>query len=55
MYATVLQTAIMAMADRRGVTALEYGIIAAVLAIGLAASFTALTGRLSAALSALVF
>lgn len=50
-----LQIAMHAMADRRGITAVEYGIIAAVLAIGLAASFSALTGRLSAALAAIAF
>jgi pilus assembly protein Flp/PilA len=41
--------------DRRGVTAMEYGLIAGVLALGLATAFTALTGRLTTALSALNF
>ena len=42
-------------ADRRGVTAMEYGLIAGVLAVGLAAAFTALSTRLQAAFTALVF
>ena len=42
-------------ADRRGVTAMEYGLIAGVLAVGLATAFTALTGRLTNAFNALSF
>ena len=42
-------------ADRRGVTAMEYGLIAGVLAVGLAAAFTALSGKLTAAFTALTF
>jgi len=42
-------------ADRRGVTAMEYGLIAGVLALGLATAFTALTGRLTTAFNALNF
>lgn len=41
--------------DRRGVTAMEYGLIAGVLAVGLAAAFTALSDRLEAAFAALAF
>jgi len=41
--------------DRRGVTAMEYGLIAGVLAVGLAAAFNALSGRLTTAFNALVF
>ena len=44
-----------AVADRRGVTAMEYGLIAGVLAVGLATAFTALTGRLTNAFNALAF
>ena len=40
-------------ADRRGVTALEYGIIAGVLAVGLVAAFQALTGKLTNGFNAL--
>jgi len=39
--------------DRRGVTALEYALIAGVLATVLVTAFTALGGDLSAALTAL--
>ncbi len=42
-------------ADRRGVTAMEYGLIAGVLAVGLATAFTALTGRLTNAFNVLSF
>ena len=42
-------------ADRRGVTAMEYGLIAGVLAVGLATAFTALSGRLTTAFNALTF
>ena len=44
-----------ALVDQRGVTAIEYGLIAGVLATGLAVAFTALTGELQNALSAVVF
>ena len=42
-------------ADRRGVTAMEYGLIAGVLAVGIATAFTALSGKLSASFTALRF
>ncbi len=42
-------------ADRRGVTAMEYGLIAGVLSVGLVAAFTALSDRLEAAFAALTF
>ena len=42
-------------ADRRGVTAMEYGLIAGVLAVGLATAFTALSGKLTNAFNALNF
>lgn len=42
-------------ADRRGVTAMEYGLIAGVLAVGLVAAFTSLTGRLTNAFNVLSF
>jgi pilus assembly protein Flp/PilA len=41
--------------DRRGVTAMEYGLIAGVLAVGLATAFGRLTGRLTNAFNALNF
>jgi len=44
-----------AAADRRGVTAMEYGLIAGVLAVGLATAFTALSGKLTNAFNALNF
>jgi len=53
--ATIVQIARQATADRRGVTAMEYGLIAGVLAVGLAAAFTALTGRLTNAFNILNF
>ena len=52
---TIFQIAKSAIADRRGVTAMEYGLIAGVLAVGLAAAFTALGDRLEAAFAALAF
>jgi pilus assembly protein Flp/PilA len=55
MFITALQIAKSAIADRRGVTAMEYGLIAGVLAVGLAAAFGALTGRLTNAFNALNF
>ena len=52
---TIIQIATSAIADRRGVTAMEYGLIAGLLAVGLATAFTALSGRLTAAFNALTF
>jgi pilus assembly protein Flp/PilA len=52
---TCLQLARSVVADRRGVTAMEYGLIAGILAVGLAAAFTALSDRLEAAFAALTF
>jgi len=52
---TILRIAQSAIADRRGVTAMEYGLIAGVLAVGLATAFTALSGRLTNAFNALSF
>ena len=55
MFITALQIIKSAVADRRGVTAMEYGLIAGVLAVGLATAFTALSGKLQAAFAALKF
>ena len=55
MFATAIQIIKSAVSDRRGVTAMEYGLIAGVLAVGLATAFTALSGRLTAAFNALSF
>lgn len=52
---TILSIAKRAIADRRGVTAMEYGLIAGVLAVGLATAFGALSGRLNNAFNALQF
>ena len=52
---TIFKIAKRVAADRRGVTAMEYGLIAGVLAVGLATAFTALTGRLTNAFNALSF
>jgi pilus assembly protein Flp/PilA len=52
---TILKIAKNVVADRRGVTAMEYGLIAGVLAVGLATAFTALSGRLTNAFNALNF
>lgn len=41
--------------DRKGVTAMEYGIIAGVLALTIASTFSALTSRLVNAFNALSF
>ena len=49
---SIFQIAKSAIADRRGVTAMEYGLIAGVLAVGLATAFTALSGRLTNASNA---
>jgi len=55
MFQTLTQIVKSAVADRRGVTAMEYGLIAGVIALGLATAFTALTGRLTTAFNALNF
>ena len=52
---TILSIVKSAVADRRGVTAMEYGLIAGVLAVGLATAFTALSGRLTNSFNALAF
>ena len=52
---TIIQIARRAIADQQGVTAMEYGLIAGVLAVGLATAFTALSGKLTAAFGALNF
>ncbi len=52
---TILKIAKNVVADRRGVTAMEYGLIAGVLAVGLATAFGALSGRLNNAFNALNF
>ena len=52
---TALKIVKSVIADRRGVTAMEYGLIAGVLAVGLATAFTALSGRLTNAFNALAF
>jgi pilus assembly protein Flp/PilA len=52
---TIFQLAKSAIADRRGVTAMEYGLIAGVLAVGLSVAFTALSGKLTTAFNALKF
>ena len=52
---TALKIVKSAIADRRGVTAMEYGLIAGVLAVGLATAVTALSGRLTNAFHALAF
>jgi pilus assembly protein Flp/PilA len=44
-----LKTLVALKADRRAVTALEYGIIAGVLAVGIVTAFTTLTGGLGTA------
>jgi pilus assembly protein Flp/PilA len=52
---SILKIAQRAVSDRRGVTAMEYGLIAGILAVGLATAFTALSGRLTTAFNALNF
>jgi Flp pilus assembly pilin Flp len=42
-------------ADRRGVTTMEYGLIAGVLAVGIATAFSSLSGRLQNVLNSLTF
>ncbi|MBU8537349.1 Flp family type IVb pilin [Falsiroseomonas tokyonensis] len=44
-----------AAADRKGVTALEYGLIAAALAVGVIGAFSGLFGRLVTALGGFTF
>lgn len=52
----LVKTSVMALtSDKRGVTALEYGLIAGVLAVGLVAGFGILSTKLSTAFTALVF
>jgi pilus assembly protein Flp/PilA len=51
----ILKIAKNVVSDRRGVTAMEYGLIAGILAVGLATAFTALSGRLTNAFNALNF
>ena len=48
---TIIQIAKSAIADRRDVTGMEYGLIAGVLAVDLATAFTALSGKLTNALN----
>ena len=55
MFITAIQIIKSAVADRRGVTAMEYGLIAGVLAVGLATAFTKLSTKLTAAFNALTF
>jgi pilus assembly protein Flp/PilA len=43
------------LADRKGVTAMEYGVIAGVLALTIASTFSTLTGKLVNAFNALNF
>ena len=52
---TALKIVKSVIADRRGVTAMEYGLIAGVLAVGLSSAFLALSGKLTAAFNALKF
>ena len=52
---TIIQIAKSVVSDRRGVTAMEYGLIAGVLAVGQAPPFNALSGRLTTAFNALNF
>jgi Flp pilus assembly pilin Flp len=44
-----------AIADRRGVTTMEYGLIAGVLAVGIATAFSSLSTRLQTVLGTLTF
>ena len=41
--------------DRKGVTAMEYGLIAGVIAVGLATAFAALRDKITGALSGISF
>ena len=52
---TALKIVKSAIADRRGVTAMEYGLIAGVLAVGLATAFAALSDKLTNAFDKLKF
>lgn len=52
----LVKTSLMSLkSDRRGVTALEYGLIAGVLAVGLVAGFNVLSTKLSTAFTAMTF
>jgi pilus assembly protein Flp/PilA len=52
----LVKTSLMSLkSDRRGVTALEYGLIAGVMAVGLVAAFQGLGTKISAAFTALTF
>jgi len=51
----ILKIAKNVVSDRRGVTAMEYGLIAGVLAVGLAAGFGVLSNKLTNAFTALNF
>ncbi len=51
----ILKIAKSVVSDRRGVTAMEYGLIAGILAVGLATAFGALSGRLVNAFNKLNF
>ena len=55
MYTVAFQTLKSAVADRRGVTAMEYGLIAGVLSVGLATAFTKLSSKLTNAYNAMTF
>lgn len=55
MFSIAIQILKNAAADRRGVTAMEYGLIAGVLAVGLATAFTSLSTKLDGAFAALSF
>jgi Flp pilus assembly pilin Flp len=52
---TVLKIVKNAVSDRRGSTAMEYGLIAGILAAGLATAFTILSTKLDAGFNALSF
>jgi Flp pilus assembly pilin Flp len=52
----IIKTGLVALkGDKRGVTAVEYAVIAAVLAAALVASFGVFTGKLSTALNTIAF
>lgn len=55
MLETIKTVAVALKSDKRGVTALEYGLIAGVLAVGLVAGFGVLSTKLSAAFTAMTF
>ncbi len=52
---TIFKIAKNVVADRRGVTALEYGVIAGILCTALVAAFGVLGGKITDAFNALVF